>query len=67
MSSKAQHPYFHTPINEIERTAKQDGFVVEIEIIDDNTIYYLTKDSIHIRIGYTKDMLLPAYIYVSQQ
>ena len=61
-----QNPYFHVPINEIEKTAKKDGYEVSIKIDEVgetiNTIYYLTKDNIIIRVGYTSEMLLPSYI-----
>ena len=65
-----QNPYFHVPINEIEKTAKKDGYEVSIKIDEVgetiNTIYYLTKDNIIIRVGYTSEMLLPSYIVYSK-
>jgi len=65
-----QNPYFHVPINEIEKTAKKDGYEVSIKIDEVgetlNTIYYLTKDNITIRVGYTSEMLLPSYIVYSK-
>lgn len=65
-----QNPYFHVPINEIEKTAKKDGYEVSIKTDEVgetiNTIYYLTKDNIIIRVGYTSEMLLPSYIVYSK-
>lgn len=65
-----QNPYFHVPINEIEKTAKKDGYEVSIKTDEVgetiNTIYYLTKDDIIIRVGYTSEMLLPSYIVYSK-
>ena len=68
--ANGQNPYFHVPINEIEKTAKKDGYEVSIKTDEVgetiNTIYYLTKDNIIIRVGYTSEMLLPSYIVYSK-
>ena len=62
----AQSPYFHILKDDIEKVAKKDGYKVssEDQMIGEtlNTIYYLTKDSIVIRVGYVPDMDKPAWI-----
>ena len=61
----AQSPYFHTSQSDIEKVAKKDSFRVSSEILKTeetmNIIYYLTKDSIVIRVGYLPDMDKPAW------
>jgi hypothetical protein len=32
-----------------------------------NIIYYLTKDSVVIRVGYVPDMNMPAWIYYTEE
>jgi hypothetical protein len=65
-SANAQSAYFHTPKDDIQKVAKKYGYKVSAEdqMIGEtlNTIYYLTKDSIVIRVGYVPDMDKPAWI-----
>ena len=62
----AQSPYFHISKDDIEKVAKKDGYRVstEIKMVGEtlNIIYYLTKDSVVIRVGYIPDMDKPAFI-----
>lgn len=66
ITCKSQSPYFHTSKDDIEKVAKKDGYRVstEIKMIGEtlNIIYYLTKDSVVIRVGYIPDMDKPVFI-----
>jgi len=69
--ANAQYFYFHTSKDDIEKAAKADGYKVysEEQMIGEtlNIIYYLTKDSIVIRVGYLPDMRLPAFIHYREE
>jgi hypothetical protein len=66
ITCNAQSPYFHISKDDIEKVAKKDGYRVstEIKMVGEtlNVIYYLTKDSVVIRVGYIPDMDKPAFI-----
>jgi predicted metalloprotease len=70
-SANAQSAYFHTSKDDIQKVAKKDGYKVssEDQMIGEtlNTIYYLTKDSIVIRVGYVPDMDKPAFIHYREE
>ena len=67
LTCNAQSPYFHTSKDDIEKVAKKDRYRVstEMKIIGEtmNIVYYLTKDSVVIRVGYVLDMDKPAWIH----
>ncbi len=67
----AQSPYFHISKDDIEKVAKKDGYRVstEIKMVGEtlNIIYYLTKDSVVIRVGYIPDMDKPAFIHYREE
>ena len=62
----AQSSYFYTLKHDIEKVAKKDGYRVSTQIkkIGEtiNIIYYLTKDSVTIRVGYLAENNLPLWI-----
>lgn len=70
-TSYAQHAYFNTTKDDIEKVAKKDGFRVstEIKMVGEtmNIIYYLTKDDVVIRVGYVPNMDRPAYIHYREE
>ena len=67
----AQSAYFHTSKDDIVKVAKKDGYKVtsEEKLVGEtmNTIYYLTKNDIVIRVGYVPDMDKPAYIHYREE
>ncbi len=67
----AQSAYFHTSKDDIEKVAKKDGYRVSTEITKinetTNIIYYLTKGSTIIRIGYIPNMDMPAWIHYREE
>lgn len=69
--ANAQSPYFHTSKDDIEKIAKKDGYKVssEDQMIGEtlNTIYYLKKDDVVIRVGYVPDMDKPAFIHYREE
>ena len=71
ITCNAQSHYFHTSKDDIEKVAKKDGYRVstEMKIIGEtmNIIYYLTKDSVVIRVGYIPDMNMPAWIHYTEE
>ena len=71
LTCNAQSPYFHISKDDIVKVAKKDGYKVtsEEKLVGEtmNTIYYLTKDDIVIRIGYVPDMDKPAYIHYREE
>ena len=67
----AQYSYFHTSKDDIKKSAQAKGYKVtsEEKMVGEtlNIIFYLTKDSVVIRVGYLPDMRLPAWIHYREE
>jgi len=67
LSCTAQHPYFETPITEIDSACKDDGYRSVASIEGECIVYHLYSSTDTIILVYKSGMTLPLYIIYREQ
>ena len=67
MSCTAQHPYFETPITEIDSACQDDGYRSVATIEGECIVYHLYSSTDTIILVYKSGMTLPLYIIYREQ
>jgi len=64
---KAQHPYFDTPISDIDGVYRADGYRSVASIEGDCIVYHLYSSTDTVILVYKSGMTLPVYIIYKEQ
>ena len=67
ISCTAQHPYFETPITEIDSACQDDGYRSVASIEGECIVYHLYSSTDTIILVYKSGMTLPLYIIYREQ
>ena len=67
VSCVAQHPYFQTPISDIDGVYRADGYRSVASIEGDCIVYHLYSSTDTVILVYKSGMTLPVYIIYKEQ
>lgn len=67
VSCTAQHPYFNTPITDIDGVCRADGYRPVASIEGDCIVYHLYSSTDTVILVYKSGMTLPVYIIYREQ